>query len=223
MSARPLAARLLATVTALASVVAIGYGAGDGAVVWLGLAALGAAVLGLAHALSRRRPRLGSMRRQFRVGIAVAVGQLVVLAAVAAQLMFVSAHDALLLMVVVVFAGIIAVRAAQLLATTAIEDVEALRDTLVAVGRGRASSVPVTGSSDELAELATAANMAIVKLDRSETAQRNLDRRASRTTSARRSRRCGCSPKRSATTSSTRPRGAAISARCAPTSRRCRR
>ena len=59
-----------------------------------------------------------------------------VLAAVAAQLMFVSAHDALLLMVVVVFAGAIAVRAAQLFATTAIRDVEALRDTLVAVGEG---------------------------------------------------------------------------------------
>ena len=49
----------------------------------------------LAHALARRRPRLGSLRRQFAVGVAVAVGQLVVLAAVAAQLMFVSAHDAL--------------------------------------------------------------------------------------------------------------------------------
>jgi signal transduction histidine kinase len=165
---------LLVTVTALAGVVAIGYGAGDGAVVWLGLAALGASVLGLAHALSRRRPRLGSMRRQFTVGVAVAVGQLVVLAAAAAQLMFVSAHDALLLMVVVVFAGMIAVRAAQLLATTAIEDVEALRDTLVAVGEGSRTPVPVTGSSDELAELASAANTAIVKLDRSETAQRNL-------------------------------------------------
>ena len=174
MSAGRSLALLLVTVTALAGVVAIGYGAGDGAVVWLGLAALGAAVLGLAHALSRRRPRLGSMRRQFTVGVAVAVGQLVVLAAAAAQLMFVSAHDALLLMVVVVFAGVIAVRAAQLLATTAIEDVEALRDTLVAVGEGSRTPVPVTGSSDELAELASAANTAIVKLDRSETAQRNL-------------------------------------------------
>ena len=51
-------------------------------------------------------PRLGSLRRQFAVGVAVAVGQLVVLrASLSAQLMFVSAHDALLLMVIVVFAG----------------------------------------------------------------------------------------------------------------------
>ena len=174
MSAGRSLALLLLTVTALAGVVAIGYGAGDGAIVWLGLAVLGAAVLGLAHALSRRRRRLGSMRRQFTIGIAVAVGQLVLLAAAAAQLMFVSTHDALMLMVVVVFAGVIAARAAQLLATNAIEDVEALRDTLVAVGEGSRAPAAVTGSADELAELASAANTAIVKLDRSETAQRNL-------------------------------------------------
>ena len=50
--------------------------------------------------------------------------------------MFVSAHDALLLLVIVVFAGVVAVRAAQLFATNALQDVEALRDTLVAVGEG---------------------------------------------------------------------------------------
>ena len=165
---------VLVTVTALAGVVAIGYGLGDGALVWLGLAALGAAVLGLAHALARRRPRLGSLRRQFTVGVAVAVGQLVVLAAVAAQLMFVSAHDALLLMVIVVFAGVVAVRAAQLFATSAMQDVEALRDTLVAVGEGSRAPAAVTGSADELAELARAANTAIGKLDLAETARRDL-------------------------------------------------
>jgi signal transduction histidine kinase len=167
-------ALVLVTVTVLAAVVAIGYGFGDGALVWLGLAALGAAVLGLAHALARRRPRLGSLRRQFAVGVAIAVGQLVVLAAVAAQLMFVSAHDALLLMVIVVFAGVVAVRAAQLFANNAMHDVEALRDTLVAVGEGSRTPAAVTGSADELAELARAANTAIAKLDRAEIARRDL-------------------------------------------------
>ena len=95
------AALLLVLATALAGTVAIVYGTGDGAVVWLGLVALGAVVLGLAHALAGRRPRLGSLHRQFTIGVALAVGQLVVLAAAAAQLMFVSAHDALLLMVIV--------------------------------------------------------------------------------------------------------------------------
>jgi signal transduction histidine kinase len=167
-------ALLLVTVTPLAGVVAIGYGLGDGALVWLGLAVLGAAVLGLAHALARRRPRLGSLRRQFTVGVAIAVGQLVVLAAVSAQLMFVSAHDALLLMVIAVFAGVVAVRAAQLFATNAMQDVEALRDTLVAVGEGSRAPAAVTGSTDELAELARAANTAIAKLDNAEAARRDL-------------------------------------------------
>ena len=167
-------ALVLVTVTALAGVVALSYGFGDGALVWLGLAALGAAVLGLAHALARRRPRLGSLRRQFTVGVAVAVGQLVVVAAVAAQLMFVSAHDALLLMVIVVFAGVVAVRAAQLFATNAMQDVEALRDTLVAVGEGSREPSAVTGSADELAELARAANTTIGKLALAETARRDL-------------------------------------------------
>jgi signal transduction histidine kinase len=165
---------LLVPATVLAGTVAIAYGIGDGFIVWLGLGALGAGVLGLAHALSGRRPRLGSLRRQFTVGVALAVGQLVVLAVVAAQLMFVSAHDALLLMVVVVFAGVVAVRAAQLFATEAMEDVEVLRDTLVAVGEGSRVPVAADGMADELAELARAANTAIVKLDRAETARRDL-------------------------------------------------
>ncbi|MEO8688165.1 MAG: HAMP domain-containing sensor histidine kinase [Solirubrobacteraceae bacterium] len=165
---------LLVTATALAGAVAIGYGVHDGAAVWAGLAAVGAAVLGLAHALARRRPRLGSLRRQFTVGVAIAVGQLVVLAAAAAQLMFVSAHDALLLMVIVVFAGVVAVRAAQLFAATAMRDVETLRDTLVAVGEGSRAPVAVTGSADELAELGRAVNTAIAKLDGAEAVQRDL-------------------------------------------------
>jgi len=167
-------ALVLATAAPLGAVVAIRYTLGDGVLVGLGLAALGTAVLGLAHALARRRPRLGSLRRQFAVGVAVAVGQLVVLAAVAAQLMFVSAHDALLLMVIVVFAGVVAVRAAQLFATNAMQDVEALRDTLVAVGEGSRTPAAVSGSADELAQLARAANTAIGKLDRAETARRDL-------------------------------------------------
>jgi signal transduction histidine kinase len=88
--------------------------------------------------------------------------------------MFVSAHDALLLMVIAVFAGVVAVRAAQLFATNAMQDVEALRDTLVAVGEGSRAPAAVTGSADELAELARAANTAIAKLDNAEAARRDL-------------------------------------------------
>ena len=174
MSAGRSIALLLVTVTALAAVITVVYGFGDGALVWLGLAALGAAVLGLAHALASRRPQLGSLRRQFGVGATVAVGQLVVLAALSAPLMFVSAHDALLLMVIVVFTGVVGVRAAQLFATNALADVESLRDTLVAVGEGSRTPAAPTGSADELAELARAVNTTIGKLDLAETTRRDL-------------------------------------------------
>ncbi len=174
MSVRRSLLLVLGMSAALAGAVAIGYGLGDGFLVWLGLAALGTVVLVLAHVLADRRPRRWSLRRQFTVGVAVAVGQLVVLAAVAAELMFVSAHDALLLMVIVVFAGAIAVRAAQLFATTAIRDVEALRDTLVAVGDGSRTPAAVDGSADELAELTRAVNTAIGKLGDAEAARGDL-------------------------------------------------
>ena len=132
-------------------------------------------MLGLAHVLARRRPQHGSLRRQFTVGVAVAVGQLVVLAAAAAQLMFVSTHDALMLMVVVVFAGAVAVRAAQLFATQ--------RDPRrrgaarhAGGGGGRSSRVPPPWptSADELAELGRAVNTAIAKLDHAEEARGDL-------------------------------------------------
>ena len=60
-----------------------------------------------------RRRALGSLRRQFALGAGVAIGQLVFAVVAGAALMFVSGHDAIFVVVLVAFAGLVAVRAAQ--------------------------------------------------------------------------------------------------------------
>ena len=174
MSARGSALLVLGAAIALAGVVALAYGARDGAITLVLLSALGGAGMLGAHLLVARRGRLGSLRRQFALGVAVAVGQLVVAVAAGAALMFVSRHDAVFGVVLVAFAGLVAVRAATLLAAGVMDDIDGLRATLVAVGDGAREPTARTGSQDELAELARAANAAIVKLGGAERAQRSL-------------------------------------------------
>jgi len=167
---------LLVTTAAalLAGAVALAYGPRDGAVTFALLAALGGSGLLAAHAIAARRHRLGALRRQFSVGVAVAVAQLVLAVGAGAALMFVSGHDAAVGLVLVVFSGLVAARAAYLLAHGAMTDVDRLRDTLHAVGEGAREPVATTGSGDELAELGRAVNATIAKLDGAERAQRNL-------------------------------------------------
>ena len=167
---------LLVTIAAavLAGVVALAYGPRDGAVTFALLVALGGSGLLAAHAIAARRHRLGALRRQFSVGVVVAVAQLVLAVGAGAALMFVSGHDAVLGLVLVVFAGLVAARAAYLLAHGAMTDVDRLRDTLQAVGEGAREPVAITGSGDELAELGRAVNATIATLDGAERAQRNL-------------------------------------------------
>jgi signal transduction histidine kinase len=159
---------------ALAAVVALAYGPRDGVLTLALLAALGGGGITAAHRIAADRARLGSLRRQFALGAGVAVGQLVVAVIAGAALMFVSTHDAIFVVVLVVFAGLVAVRAAQLLAAGVMEDIDGLRATLRAVGEGVREPTAATASDDELAELARAANAAIVKLDGAEKAQRGL-------------------------------------------------
>jgi signal transduction histidine kinase len=167
---------LLVLALATAAAVATGavYGTHD-AIVTGGMAlALGTGALGVAHAIAAHRRRLGSLRRQFALAVAIAVGQVLVAAWVAAELMFVSAHDVFFVMVTATLAGGVAIRAAQLFAGGVMDDIDRLRGTLVAVGDGAREPVPPTGGADELAELAAAANAAIRKLAAAESARRRL-------------------------------------------------
>ena len=174
------------------------------------LAAVAAGALGAARLAAAHRRRLGPLGTQFGLAVAIMVGQALIAVVAVALLMFVSDEDALLVSLIVAFTGLVAVVAAQLLAGGVLRDVEHVRDALVAVGEGRRDVRIATSGSDELAELADAANVMIERLDRRGARARR--RRGGAPRARRRGlarpahadhRRCGCSPTRSATSSST--------------------
>jgi signal transduction histidine kinase len=115
-----------------AAAVAVVYGLRDGALTFALLVALGAPALVLAHVARARRRRIGSPRRQLAAGIAIGVGQLVVAIAAGVALMFVSAHDALVIGAVTAFAVVIAVRSVQLMGGGVMDDAERMRRDLIA-------------------------------------------------------------------------------------------
>jgi signal transduction histidine kinase len=95
--------------------------------------------------------------------------------------MVVSGHDAVLLAAIVVAAGALAVAAGRLLANSILRDVEAVRDGLMAVGRGEREVTIETAAGDELAQLAAATNAMTSQLrseelarDQSDAARRHL-------------------------------------------------
>jgi signal transduction histidine kinase len=174
MSAARSTVIVLIVATAAALATAAIYGARDGALTWVLLVALAGGALAIVHVVAARRRRLGSLRRQFALAVAIAVGQILVFAWVGAQLMFVSAHDVFFVMVIAAVAGVVAIRAAALFAGGVMDDIERLRGTLVAVGDGSREPAAAAGGEDELADLTRAANAAIVKLGAAEQARRGL-------------------------------------------------
>jgi signal transduction histidine kinase len=174
-------ALVVGAAVAAAAVVGLVYDLRGGAEVLALLLALGGATLGLAHLAAARRRRLGPLSRQFGAAVAIAVGQLLVAVVVIVGLMFVSEHDGLLIVCIAAFAGLVAVRAAQLFAGGVLRDVEAVRDGLAAVERGERDVRISTGSRDELAQLADQANAMVARLasadaarDAAEAAHRDL-------------------------------------------------
>lgn len=161
---------------ALAASVGVGvaYGAKVGIETGAMLVLLGTISLVLTHALIRRRRRLGALGSQFELAIAIAMGQLVAAVVVFGLLMFVSTEDAVLIIVSVIFAGLVAIRAAQLFASDILHDIEAVRDGLVAIGEGKRDIRIQTGACDEVAELAAAVNAMTAQLEKTERARRDL-------------------------------------------------
>ena len=170
--------RLLAVPAAVAILAGLVVGFADswhGALVTVALlAAVGVPALALAVLATRRRDRLGSLRRQFALIAAIAAGQLVATAVVFALLMFLSPHDALLAVIVGAFCGAVAFVAARLLAGGVLADVEHLRDGLEAVGEGEREVDFTTGARDELAVLAGEAQRMTARLRGEERARREL-------------------------------------------------
>jgi signal transduction histidine kinase len=127
------------------------------------------------------RARAGSLRRQFALVVAIVVAPVLVALIVGDALMVVSERGVVIVAAIVVGAGLVAIVAARLVAAGIMRDVEAVRDGLVAVGRGQREVTIETSAHDELAELATAANAMIYQLreeearrDQSDAARRHL-------------------------------------------------
>ena len=132
MSPRRSALLGLGAALVAAAVIAVCYGLRDGVLTLALLCALAAPALVLAHAARSRRRRLGSPRRQLAIGIAIGAGQLVAAVVAGVALMFVSTHDALVVVVITGFAVVIAVRAVQLMGGGVVDDAERMRRELIA-------------------------------------------------------------------------------------------
>lgn len=172
-------------IAALAGALAAGivwpvYGSHPALVTAAIVGAVGALGLGLAHVLAVRRSR-ATLRGRFAGVVATAVGVIVVSVLAAVELMFVSNHDALMIIAITAGAALVAVRAGQVASSRLAAEVEALRDVLRGVGDGeRGPSAAATGAA-ELAELAAEVNTMIGRLvdeerrrDGAEAARRSL-------------------------------------------------
>ncbi len=135
---------------------------------------LGCATVFAAHGIVRARSRIGGLRRQFGLIAAVAMAQLAIAVGVFVQLMFVSAHDAFLTVLVAGFTGVLTLWAARLLGRRALADVDAVRATLEAVGQGRRDVRTDLGGDDELARLGADVDAMVATLAAEENARRGL-------------------------------------------------
>jgi signal transduction histidine kinase len=133
---------------------------------------IGLAALLIAQAADTGLLPLDTLRRRFELGLGLALGQLLAALIIGAALMFVSREDAWITIGLLLFAALIAGRAAQLLSRGVVSDVRTIRDGLQAVQRGEREVRVVASSSRELGEVADAANRMIETL-RSEEHQRD--------------------------------------------------
>jgi signal transduction histidine kinase len=172
MSRSLLVALVASALVSLACGIALGASAGWGTLAQL--IPLGILTVLAGHAVAARRGRLGGLRRQFAAIAVLVVAQAALAVGVFVERMFVSAHDAVLTAVVVAWAAILGLWAAHLLGVRALADLEAVRATLSAVGRGRRDvRTGVTGAG-EIAELARDVDAMITRLDGEERARRAL-------------------------------------------------
>jgi signal transduction histidine kinase len=163
-----LAAALAATLASIA------YGGGAGLTSLLILVPLGIATVVAAHGIVAARARIGGLRRQFALLAAVAAGQLAIAVGVFVELMFVSGHDAFFTVLVAGYTGVLGLWAGRLLGRRALDDVDAVRTTLAAVGQGRRDVRTNLAGHDELARLGADVDAMVCTLDAEERARRGL-------------------------------------------------
>ncbi len=162
----------VAVLLALASLAVYGEHAA-----WLTLATfvpIGTAAVLAAHALVAQRGRLGGLRRQ---GLA-AVGLLTAIVAAAVGtfvlVMFLSPHDAFFVVLLAIGTSLLAVLCGWLLARGALDDLDAVRATLRAVGDGERDRRTTVVGGGELRELGRAVDAMAERLAGEERARRDL-------------------------------------------------
>ncbi|HEX5954474.1 MAG TPA: HAMP domain-containing sensor histidine kinase [Solirubrobacterales bacterium] len=162
------------------AVIAPVYGAEPGLVTGVLVSAIAAVGLALGHWIARA-PSQRPLRLRFAAVAALAVGLILATVLAAAELMFVSNHDALMISAIALAAGLVALRASQVASAGVVDEVGEVRDALRAVGGGERDLRVRAKAAAELAELADAANSMIEKLgqeerrrDAADTARRDL-------------------------------------------------
>jgi signal transduction histidine kinase len=139
------------------------------------LVPVGLVALALAALADGGHLRLRTLRQRFELGVALALGQLLAAVAIGAAIMFVSPHDAWMTVAILLFAAVVATRAAQLLLRGVVRDVRAIGDGLHALERGEREIEIAARSGRELEELARTANRMIAALSAEERARDTAD------------------------------------------------
>jgi signal transduction histidine kinase len=148
----------------VAAVVLAAYDLHGAAITFALLAPLGIATVAATWALLAHRKQLGGLRRQALLVAALAFGPLAIALALFVELMFVSAHDALLTGAVGAYSALLGLWAGRLLSHHVIDDVDTLRAGLAAVGAGERAPVLALGGDDELAQVARAVEAMVAQL-----------------------------------------------------------
>ena len=118
-------------------VIGLAYKPADGLLMALFMFASGAPAIVAAHVLVSRRPASGSLGRQFGWAVAITVGLVTLGVAVVALLMFISGHDALVVVLLLLLAGGLTAYSTWLLS----RDVIAQRDAAEAARRDLVAAV----------------------------------------------------------------------------------
>jgi signal transduction histidine kinase len=139
------------------------------------LAPLGIATVAATRALLEHRERLGSLRRQALITGALAFAPLWLTLVLFVQLMFVSAHDALLTFAMGIYGAVLGLWAGRLLSHRVMDDVDALRAGLMAVGAGERDLDLHLGGDDELAQVGREVEAMVARLAAAEARREEAD------------------------------------------------
>jgi signal transduction histidine kinase len=162
----------------MAAIVLAAYD-GQAAVMTLAiLAPLGLASVAATHAVLARRRRLGSLRSQALATAVLALAPGAVALTLFVELMFVSGHDAVFAGLAAAYSALLGVWAGRLLSHRVIDDVNALRAGLAAVGAGERTLDLRLGGADELAHIASEVEAMVARLAAAE--RRREDAEAAR-------------------------------------------